>query len=177
MNIYTKTGDSGETGLRYGQRISKSSLQINCIGEVDELNASLGLARSSNKDEIIEKVLGSLQNQLFDLGADLSQSKKSSKKIQSGHAEQVEHWIDQFNEKLEPLNNFVLPGGTEVAALLHLSRSVCRRAERKIVEFSEKDGKDLEDIIKFLNRLSDLFMMARYANNVEGVGEIIWEGE
>jgi cob(I)alamin adenosyltransferase len=181
MAIYTKTGDLGNTNLRGGTSVSKSSLQICAIGEVDELNAALGIVRSENEDEVIGKILNILQKQLFDMGADLSSLEKGENKITVSHCEQLEKWIDQFEERLEKINNFVLPGGSKTASELHFSRAVCRRAERIIVSFSNStDGNrcDCAEIIKYMNRLSDLlFVMARYANQTAGVPEIKWEGK
>lgn len=181
MAIYTKTGDLGDTHLRGGVNVPKNSPQICAIGEVDELNAALGVVRFENTDDVISKILGVLQKQLFDLGTDLSSSEKEQNKISAEHCSQLEKWIDQLEGRLEKINNFILPGGSKTASSLHFSRAVCRRAERAIVLFSKSDEGsrlDCSEIIKYMNRLSDLlFVMARYANQTAGVPEIKWEGK
>lgn len=175
--IYTKTGDKGETGLYSGQRVGKDSLRMHAIGEVDELNACLGLCRATGVPLLMEKRLHELQRQLFDVGADLSAHLDSDVKVPRISAEnvaQLEDWIDALDAELEPLQNFVLPGGSEVAARLHLARSVCRRAERAVTSLMKNE--DIGDhILTYLNRLSDLlFVMARTANKAAGTDEERW---
>lgn len=174
MKIYTKTGDNGETGLIDGKRLSKDSLRIQAYGEIDELNAVLGLCRCSNKNQKLEKILHELQVELFDLGAGLATPLNKKLKISRITAEQIqnlEQWIDDIEEKLTPLKNFILPGGTPTASHLHLARTVCRHAERSIVALSKKE-KINPNIIPFVNRLSDLlFVMARFSNKLDGVKE------
>lgn len=184
MALYTKIGDFGDTNLRGGVSVSKSSPRICAIGEVDELNAALGIARAENKDNTIEEILEIIQGHLFDLGSDLSSPGNNNKKLIAGsHCEQLENRIDRLEEKLPKITNFILPGGSKTASLLHFSRAVCRRAERAVVRLrgSRRDEEsaacDCAEIIKYMNRLSDLlFVLARYANHVAGVAEIKWEG-
>lgn len=170
MRIYTKTGDSGTTGLVGGTRVSKSDRRIAAIGDVDELNALIGVARShgSEMDVALERV----QNWLFDLGAELAtpaDGKFKNEIISDEHAHWLESSIDEMNEDLSPLKNFILPGGTPIAAALHHSRTVCRRAERSVIAF----GEARPELIRFLNRLSDwLFVAARFENRTRG--DVLW---
>ena len=177
MKIYTKTGDKGETGLYSGQRVHKDSLRMHAIGEVDELNACLGICRVKHLPEQIEQMLHVLQKQLFDVGADLSAHMDSDVKVPRISADsvaQLEGWIDELDSSLETLQNFVLPGGSEVAAQLHLARSVCRRAERGVTSLMKNE--DIGDfVLQYLNRLSDLlFVMARVVNKEAGIDEERW---
>jgi cob(I)alamin adenosyltransferase len=175
--IYTRTGDLGETGLGDGSRISKASARIAAIGAVDEANSAIGIARLEAQDET-DAMLARIQNDLFDLGADLSAPEDGSKaegrlRISGAQVERLEHEIDDMNEKLSPLRSFVLPGGTALAAHLHLARAIARRAECAMVELSRQDQINPE-ALRYANRLSDhLFVMARTANN-EGVGDVLW---
>lgn len=179
MKIYTKTGDSGETGLVGGKRLGKDSLRICAYGEVDELNAFLGICRALNPPKDLGDMLHRIQRELFALGSDLAtplDSKVPVPRVQKQQTEQLERWIDQIDEKLPPLRNFVLPGGCLLAANFHAARTVCRRAERAIVALqkSERIG---ENIVVYMNRLSDLlFVMARLANTIENVNEELWSG-
>jgi len=175
--IYTKTGDSGETGLGNGSRISKASVRITAIGAVDEANSAIGIARLDAEDER-DAMLARIQNDLFDLGADLSAPEDGRKaegrlRISGAQVERLEREIDAMNETLSPLTSFVLPGGTALAAHLHLARAIARRAECAIVELSAKEQINLE-ALRYANRLSDhLFVMARTANN-QGMGDVLW---
>jgi cob(I)alamin adenosyltransferase len=175
--IYTKTGDLGETGLGDGSRISKASARIAAIGAVDEANSAIGIARLDAEDEI-DAMLARIQNDLFDLGADLSAPEDGRKaegrlRISAAQVERLEREIDAMNEKLSPLSSFVLPGGTALAAHLHLARTIARRAECAIVDLSAAE-KINPDALRYANRLSDhLFVMARTANN-EGMGDVLW---
>lgn len=177
MKIYTKTGDKGETGLMGGKRLGKDSLRIRAYGEIDELNALLGLCRAKNSHEKLEEMLHQLQRELFDLGADLATPLDSPVHVPRVTEQQVtalERWIDTMDEELEPLKNFILPGGCLLAANLHVARTVCRRAERAIVAL-QKEEKIGERVITYVNRMSDLlFMMARYANKLEKSDEERW---
>jgi cob(I)alamin adenosyltransferase len=179
VKIYTKTGDRGETGLTGGGRVLKNSARICAYGEVDELNAALGLCRSFNKDRFLGEILHSLQRDLFDLGADLStplQSKVPVPRIKPAQVTRLEKWIDAIDKKLAPLHNFILPGGGKAAAHLHLARTICRRAERSIVALQKKE-KINDETVKYINRLSDLlFMMARYSCLSEKIDEEKWSG-
>lgn len=180
MKIYTKTGDSGETGLVGGKRIGKDSLRICAYGEVDELNALLGVCRALNPPKDLADMLHRIQRELFDLGADLAtplDSKVPVPRVQKQQIGQLERWIDQIDEKLPPLRNFVLPGGCLLASNFHVARTVCRRAERAIVSLQKSEGIG-ENIVVYMNRLSDLlFVMARLANTLENVNDELWSGE
>jgi cob(I)alamin adenosyltransferase len=175
--IYTKTGDLGETGLGDGSRISKASLRVTAMGAVDEANSAVGIARL-DAEEDIDAMLGRIQNDLFDLGADLCAPEDGRKaegrlRISSAQVERLEREIDTMNETLSPLTSFVLPGGTALAAHLHLARAITRRAEAAIVELSAQEQINPE-ALRYANRLSDhLFVMARAANNA-GIGDVLW---
>ena len=175
--IYTKTGDSGETGLGDGSRISKTSLRIAAIGAVDETNSAIGVARLDAEGEA-DAMLSRIQNDLFDLGADLSAPEDGRKaegrlRISGAQVERLEREIDTMNESLSPLTSFVLPGGTALAAHLHLARAIARRAERLMVELSTAEKVNIA-ALHYANRLSDhLFVMARSANDA-GMGDVLW---
>jgi cob(I)alamin adenosyltransferase len=179
MKIYTKTGDTGSTSLFGGERVSKSILRIEGYGTVDELNALLGLAccKVSNKEILSD--LNEIQNELFVLGGDLAApvEKKNNKvvRISKNSIYAIEELIDKYQEKLPELKSFILPGGTEGAAVLHLARTVCRRAERICVELA--NSVDIgENIVIYLNRLSDLFfVLARFENNYNNTPDIEWK--
>lgn len=181
MKIYTKTGDRGETGLFGGERVPKNSLRIEAYGTIDELNAFIGLTVLEVSDSTIKKLLSEIQNQLFTVGADLATPEnKKNEKLEIERTSQdfhlrIEKEIDKYEEKLEPLRNFILPGGSKAAALMHICRTISRRAERQVVAL--KNGEKIgENIIIFLNRLSDLFfVLARYENAVSGTPDVKWE--
>tara|TARA_B100001142_G_C14267469_1_gene629521 strand:+ start:376 stop:939 length:564 start_codon:yes stop_codon:yes gene_type:complete len=175
--IYTRGGDSGKTSLGGGERVNKHDPRVNAYGTVDEANAVIGLARlTANKN--IDAMLARIQNDLFDLGADLCrptnpEKKDSSLRISKAQVQRLENEIDDLNDRLEPLTSFVLPGGNEIAAWLHLARTVIRRCERQITELAA-----IEDVnplaIQYVNRLSDhLFVLARVANN-QGKKDVLW---
>ncbi len=181
MKIYTKGGDKGETGLFGGDRVSKSSERIEAYGTIDELNSFIGLAVIEVKSEDIKKLLLTIQSQLFTVGSDLATplNEKNKKydipRVPEKFFEEAENQIDKFDAQLEPLQNFILPGGTKSASLLNVCRTICRRAERRVValDASSKTG---ENIIIFLNRLSDLFfVLARYENMISGIPDTIWK--
>ena len=178
MKIYTKTGDQGETGLMGGKRLRKNALRIAAYGNVDELNAYLGVCRTVNTDAKLESILHGLQQELFALGADLStplDEKHQVPRVKKNQVEQFERWIDELDAALNPLRNFILPGGTQAAAHLQVARAVCRRAERSIVALEAAEPIS-EHTVKYVNRLSDLlFVMARYANHTGGVDEERWK--
>ncbi|MCX6133336.1 MAG: cob(I)yrinic acid a,c-diamide adenosyltransferase [Ignavibacteriales bacterium] len=179
MKIYTTTGDGGETSLFGGRRVPKDALRIEAYGTVDELNSALGVARAWKPAKDIDGILGSLQNDLFVLGADLATPAEKRnvliERIQQEHITQIERIIDTVEALLKPLSSFILPGGTHVAAQLHLARTICRRAERFVVKLSREEPLDPHAIV-FLNRVSDLlFILARYANQVDGVEETPWK--
>lgn len=182
MKIYTKTGDKGETSLFGGSRISKKSLRINAIGEIDELNAFIGLLVqkvNSPKLKEIKVMLLDIQNKLFVIGADMATPyfvNKSLKilRIEAIQISTLEKLIDKFESELDPIRNFILPGGSELGAMLHQARAVCRRAERSVVYASEEEEIN-PCVVMYLNRLSDLlFVSARYVNKKLGEEEIPW---
>jgi cob(I)alamin adenosyltransferase len=180
MKIYTKTGDTGETGLYGGKRISKSSKRIDAYGTVDELNSFIGLAITEVRSENVKNVLYKLQNQLFVLGSDLAspdmqENKKNNLRLPSEYIGETEKSIDFFEEKLEELKNFILPGGSKAASLLHICRTVSRRAERLVVSLLSEEQID-KNIVIYLNRLSDLFfVLSRFENKISGIPDIIWK--
>ncbi|HEY2010265.1 MAG TPA: cob(I)yrinic acid a,c-diamide adenosyltransferase [Rhizomicrobium sp.] len=175
--IYTKTGDWGETGLGDGSRISKADQRVCAIGAVDEANSAIGIARLDAEDQM-DAMLARIQNDLFDLGADLSAPEDGRKaegrlRVSGAQVERLEREIDAMNEALSPLTSFVLPGGAALAAHLHLARAIARRAECAIVELSTREQINPE-ALRYANRLSDhLFVMARTANN-QGMGDVLW---
>ena len=179
MKIYTKTGDSGETSLFDNTRVSKSDTRVDAYGEVDEVNACLGAARAAGMDDDMAALVESLQKDLFALGARLADpSSRIAPRVEKaviGEAaiERLEHAIDRLEETLPPLRRFILPGGSPAGALLHLARTVCRRAERRVVALGT--GTVDPVLIVYLNRLSDLlFVMARAVNHRSGVPETEW---
>lgn len=177
MKIYTKTGDKGQTGLVGGSRVSKDSARIHAIGDVDELNACIGLARLVPAEENVDDLLRRIQNWLFDLGAELAtppDSKYVNQSIGETQTKMLEESIDAQTEQLPPLRAFILPGGTEAAARLHHCRSVCRRAERSMLALHARDPLRPETLV-FVNRLSDwLFLAARTANRAACVEDVKW---
>jgi cob(I)alamin adenosyltransferase len=176
MKIYTKTGDAGNTGLWGGQRVSKDSLRVHAYGSVDETNAALGVARASGLDDELDSLLAQIQNQLFVIGADLATPGESANipRVGADDVELLEQTIDKIERELEPLRQFILPGGSLAAAFLHYARTVCRRAERWAVSLSHEEVVN-PDVIAYLNRLSDLlFVLARHANARAGVADTPW---
>jgi cob(I)alamin adenosyltransferase len=186
--IYTRTGDAGTTALGSGERVAKSHLRIHAYGTVDETNACVGLVRlHSTTPELakLDAMLARIQNDLFDLGADLcvpralGEAEAGRLRIEQGQVERLEHEIDELNRDLEPLRSFVLPGGHPAAAALHLARTVCRRAERLMVELAEAEPQSdsagvSAPAMRYVNRLSDyLFVAARFANAQAG-GDVLW---
>ncbi len=180
MKIYTKTGDAGMTGLFGGPRVSKDDPRICAYGSIDELNAVIGITRSSGTNELLDPMLNQVQHQLFSIGAELATPNPTEHGLKwdgEPHVAQLEEWIDQMESKLTPLRNFILPGGCSQAAHLHLARTICRRVEREIVRLGHDPRvSDVSHIIVFLNRLSDmLFVMSRLANLELGVADVLWE--
>jgi cob(I)alamin adenosyltransferase len=180
--IYTRTGDKGTTALASGERRPKHDLRIEAYGTVDELNAVIGLARlHTGAEREIDGILGRIQNDLFDLGADLSTPNIGKGPggerlaIVDAQSERLEREIDRLNAELQPLRSFVLPGGEPAAAYLHLARTVARRAERLIVELSQRPGEAVSAAArKYINRLSDLlFVAGRYCNE-KGARDVLW---
>jgi cob(I)alamin adenosyltransferase len=176
--IYTKSGDKGQTALGDGTRLPKHALRIAAYGTVDEANAAIGIARL-HVDAQGDEMLARIQNDLFDLGADLcvpegGRRSEGALRIVEAQVDRLEHEIDAMNAELTPLNSFVLSGGTPAAAYLHLARTIVRRAERLMVELSEQE-KVGAAATKYINRLSDhLFVMARYAND-RGQRDVLWK--
>lgn len=170
--VYTKSGDAGETSLVDGSRVSKAELRVAAYGEVDEVNSWLGLARVGLHDQQLNDALGQLQNELFIVGADLaSPLTVQVPRVDETHVTALEKLIDLLLEELEPLREFILPGGTQLGATLHLARTVARRAERVVVALAAQEEINQHTLI-YLNRLSDLlFVMARVANQRAGVPE------
>ena len=182
MRIYTRTGDAGDTGLFGGGRVGKDHPRVEAYGEVDELNAVVGLARAIELMPRIDEVLVPIQRDLFGLGAllatpDREKMEKQLRKarIDDDRIAQLERAIDAAETELEPLTSFILPGGTPKAAALHVARTVCRRAERRVVALSETEEGIPPLVVIYLNRLSDLlFVLARLANRRAGAGEVTW---
>ena len=178
MRIYTKTGDAGETGLVGGSRVSKDHVRVEAYGDVDELNAVIGQARSLGSDPELDEFLAFSQSVLFELGAELATptgGKQRSSGICQADIERVESMIDRLQAELTPLKTFILPGGTPFAASLHLARTVCRRAERKAIMVVHAGEEVAQDPLIFLNRLSDaLFVLARIACHRAGEPDVPW---
>jgi cob(I)alamin adenosyltransferase len=179
VKIYTKTGDQGETGLFGGGRVGKDDARVDSYGEVDELNAAVGLARSLGTDPELSGLLQVIQDQLFTVGAELATPRESKAKrvipeVRPEWAKAMEEQMDRFDAELPKLTHFVLPGGTQAAAALHVARTVCRRAERRVVKLV-RDGTAGSEVLIYLNRLSDfLFTLARVANARAGSKDVLW---
>ena len=189
--IYTRTGDDGTTALGTGERRKKHDLRIAAYGTIDELNACLGIARLHSKDAAqgaeVDAMLARIQNDLFDLGADLCTPEQDKGKgkgkgpggarlaVTDAQVTRLEQEIDTLNDELAPLRSFVLPGGTPAAAYLHLARTVCRRGERLMVELADKPGEEVSAAaLKYVNRLSDfLFVASRFLNR-KGADDVLW---
>jgi cob(I)alamin adenosyltransferase len=182
--IYTRTGDAGETALGTGERVSKAHLRIHAYGTVDETNAAVGLVRlhtTAPEMQKLDAMLARIQNELFDLGADLCVPDTGKHpgyaplRIIATQYERVEREIDELNAELAPLRSFVLPGGHPAAVHLHLARTVCRRAERLIVELAATKGEHVNaDAIAYINRLSDFFFVASRWANARAGGDVLW---
>jgi cob(I)alamin adenosyltransferase len=179
--IYTKTGDDGTTGLVRGPRRLKYDLRVNCFGTVDEANATIGMARlSTGSMPKIDSVLGRIQNDLFDLGSDLAtpgqdpEGTPPSLRITPAQTAWLEQQIDHYNEALAPLSSFVLPGGTPLAAALHVARTVTRRAERLVVELVLTEPGVNGEVMVYLNRLSDLLFVFGRVANANGKSDVLW---
>ena len=180
MKIYTKTGDKGETGVLGGMRVSKTDLVIRAVGEVDETNSYLGLVRSFELGSEIVDLLAGIQSDLFVIGSMLANCKSGEPDaiaVREQNVASLENAIDYFSSSLPVMNSFILPGGTQTGAHLHISRCVCRRAERSVVDLMQngEPSSDLNQTAIFLNRLSDLlFVLARRGNMDAGTPEINW---
>jgi cob(I)alamin adenosyltransferase len=181
--IYTRTGDDGTTALGTGERRKKYDLRIAAYGTLDETNSVIGIARlHTAEDAALDAALSRIQNDLFDVGADLTTPGKGKGPggarltVTAAQVDWLEAEIDRLNDELEPLRSFILPGGSAAAAYLHLARTVCRRAERLIAELSDKAGESVTpEVLKYVNRLSDfLFVAARHANG-KGARDVLWK--
>lgn len=181
--IYTRTGDDGTTGLGTGERRFKHDLRIEAYGTVDETNAAIGLVRlhTAATEPLVDAMLGRIQNDLFDLGADLCTPESKEPlpyeplRILPAQVQRLEQEIDQLNAALKPLNSFVLPGGTPAAAALHLARTICRRAERVIVELTRDPDEHVNPhALHYINRLSDFLFVASRSVNGQGEGDVLW---
>lgn len=176
--IYTRSGDTGETSLGDCSRVPKTHARISAYGNVDELNSVLGLVRSVELPDSLDDWLFRIQNDLFDLGADLCVPESDAPeypplRVVESQTQQLETWIDQINESLEPLESFVLPGGSPASAWLHLARTVCRRAEIAVWRLREDEPLN-DQVAQYLNRLSDLlFVLAQHCNN-NGKDSVLW---
>ncbi len=182
MKIYTRTGDDGTTGLIGGSRVKKHNIRLESYGTIDELNSYIGLIRSMQTDKQIDSVLEIIQNKLFVIGANLATDEsiemiRKQLPCKKADIELLEKEIDRMNMDLPELRNFILPGGSQAASFCHVARTVCRRAERKIVELSEKAEVDT-NLVRFVNRLSDyLFVLSRKVNHDQKAPEILWSPE
>ena len=187
--VYTRSGDAGKTRLAGGQEVWKDSLRVEAYGTVDELNAIIGIARALNAEhsrtvatgEKLEEILRWVQNKLFDVGGILAtapgETFKNMPVVTADHVVRLENLIDVCQEDLEPLKEFILPGGGKVSGFLHQARTICRRAERLCVSLSREEDVPA-DLVRFLNRLSDaLFVLARWAAKMQGEDEYLWERE
>ncbi len=182
VKIYTKTGDDGTTSLARGGRVLKNSARVTAYGSVDELNSHIGWVRAQGFTYWPEEILRQIQNDLFIIGSDLASPPEETKQVdknivrmEPGEEEVLEEFIDVMEQELDPLTQFILPGGSLHAAALHVARSVCRRAERDILTLAESETVS-PTIIKYINRLSDLlFVMARHTNKQMGVADVPWE--
>lgn len=180
MKIYTKTGDDGMSGLAGGRRLKKTDSRFEAIGTVDELNASLGVCRAVDPDSALHEELKRIQSRLFDLGAELGspdEGRREVRTLSEKHVAELESSMDRQTAELKPLTNFILPGGTLLAAQLHVARTICRRAERSVLALANVEP--IRGVIPmYLNRLSDwLFTTARTANQAANVEDIVWISE
>lgn len=179
MKIYTRTGDTGSTGLFGGPRVSKDDDRIEAYGTVDELNAAIGMARAFDVGATIDAQLDQIQHELFSIGAELATPDPDQFELRiigEGHVATLESWIDEHEKGVPPLKHFILPAGHSAAGALHLARGICRRAERRTVTLVRRHEVSIsEELIIYLNRLSDLlFVLARAINHAQGVAEMQW---
>ena len=180
--IYTRTGDNGSTGLGDGARVGKDALRVEAFGTVDEANAAIGMARLHTAGSCLDPILGRIQNDLFDLGADLCTPDRGKPlgyeplRIVAEQVKRLESEIDTLNTRLKPLNSFILPGGTPAAAALHLARTITRRAERLMVALARLPEEAVsQPALQYVNRLSDLLFVAGRIANDDGRGDILWK--
>ncbi len=178
--VYTRAGDDGTTALGGGQRVAKDSLRIEAYGTVDELNSAIGVAVTAGLDESLKPRFFVIQQVLFNLGSDLCILEEDKERfavpgIEPHHVTDLETWMDEWNEQLEPLRSFILPGGDQASAQLHVCRTVCRRAERLTIALSREERIGAQ-VIPYLNRLSDLlFVASRYQAKLAGKGDLLWD--
>ena len=171
--IYTRTGDAGTTGLADGSRVAKDAPRIEAIGAVDELNSVLGVLLTEALPDEVRSCLTDVQHDLFDLGGELSRPGHAI--MTEAYVSRLEHSLDGFNKALPPLKDFILPGGSRAAALAHVARTVCRRAERRLVTLDKKKSAP-PCAVRYMNRLSDLlFVLARVLNRATGRGDVLWQ--
>jgi cob(I)alamin adenosyltransferase len=182
LKIYTRRGDAGETDLFGGSRVAKDALRVDAYGAVDEANAALGIAAAASDQEDLQRIAREVQARLFDLGGTLAtpdaerRAKSGVPELVSDDVEALEGYIDGLESELPPLRRFVLPGGTLTAAAFHGARTVCRRAERRLVSLSREESVD-PACLRYINRLSDLlFVMARVENRRAGIADVEWKG-
>lgn len=180
MKIYTGTGDDGSTGLFGGARVEKDALRVDAYGTVDETSSALGLARALGVPAAVDAILATLQSDFFALGAELAcvpgkEDKLGVPLLDAAAIAQIEAWIDEHDAELPPLRSFIVPGGTPGAGALHVARTTCRRAERRVVTLA-REGGVRTDLLVYLNRVNDLlFVLARRANHMAGVTDVPWE--
>lgn len=178
--VYTRAGDNGTTALGGGQRVAKDSLRIEAYGTVDELNSTIGVAVAAGLHESLHDRFFVIQQVLFNLGSDLCILEADKQRfavpgVEERHVSELETWIDEWNEGLEPLRSFILPGGDLAAAQLHVARTVCRRAERLAIALAREEPVG-QQVVPYLNRLSDLlFVAARYQAKLAGKGDLLWD--
>ncbi len=180
--IYTRTGDGGLTSLYDGQRIPKFKTRMEVVGTLDELNASLGVALTEIDDAAVREQVTSIQNTLFNIGAEVAEGATKVKRmipdsvrVDAGRDRELENWIDRFDQQLKPLTTFILPGGSAAGSRIHLTRTVCRRAERQLSRLAEEETINPHSLV-FINRLSDyLFVAARFLNVQAGLPETPWD--
>ncbi len=178
--VYTRAGDTGTTALGGGQRVAKDSLRIEGYGTVDELNSMIGVAIAAGLHDSMRERFHVIQQVLFNLGSDLCILEEDKQRfkvpgIEPRHVADLETWMDEWNDELEPLKSFILPGGDMAAAQLHVARTVCRRAERIVIALSREEPVG-EQVIPYLNRLSDfLFVASRQQSKLNGLGDILWD--
>ncbi|MDX1569029.1 MAG: cob(I)yrinic acid a,c-diamide adenosyltransferase [Xanthomonadales bacterium] len=171
--IYTRTGDAGTTGLGDGTRVAKDDLRVDAYGTVDEANSAVGMVLAHSDDEAVNDCLTDVQHDLFDLGGELCMP--GHRAIEAAHIDRLENRLDDFNAELPPLKEFVLPAGGPAASAAHLARTICRRAERRVVSLAA-DAEINPDAVRYLNRLSDLlFVIARRLARATGQGEVLWQ--
>jgi len=181
--IYTRTGDGGRTRLSTGEEVDKYNPRVEAYGAVDETNACIGLARLHTKDDaVLDAILERVQNDLFDLGADLAAPERGAPlpwealRILQGQVDRLEQELDSLNDQLDALTSFVLPAGSPASAALHLARTVCRRAERTTVYLAQIEGETVSDaVVRYLNRLSDLLFVASRWCNDKGKADVLWK--